>query len=580
MSLEDELVSIDAQIAAEAEAEKERMMKEFELNAQISSLRIQLAQIKDRRFESKTKVTRLTKDRESITRKIDLEKEMRILNAEFEARKTAVWERIKDAPWIDDAFDWQIDGAIRLPERALLGDRRGLGKTLSSIIWRRAHDVKRTLICVRKEVAYDFMKELAIREPNLFVYNLIGAKPQEREIAAMLLGGFQEYVVITNIESWRQSIVPVTDAILKIPFDGVILDEAHHIKSDEKATAKGFFRIAEALPKVLELTGTPIKNRPQEMFALLHALYPALFPDKRKFLYDHCVLVGPNKWAFSERGVVELVKKIDAFYLARGPEDVGRKVPPPRMITYDLDLESHPAQKMAYRDMTERAMAVLNSGEVIPIVSQLAIMTRQAQAVSWPAGIEFEYTDEYGRTRRTKFDVHESVKADWAEELITELVEEGERVILFSRFVPVINELERRLQERGLSVAVITGDRKNNIKEIFDDFDLKTADPENPKFQVLLATYQTVGESFNGNAATHMVLYDRFWNPGNEDQAIGRVDRINSVTQATIHIPKVANTIDEYMEELIEDKRNMIGMVKTAKEQQASLRAHLEKSLS
>lgn len=576
MSLED----IDAQIAEIAKNEQARVMEEYELNAQIAALRIRLGQIKDKRFEDKDKSRRLTLERESVLRKIDLENESRILNEQYEARKAAVWDLIKDAPWFDDAFDWQIEGAIKLPERALLGDRRGLGKTLSSIIWRRVHRVKRTLVCLRKEVAYDFMKELAIREPGLFVYNMIAAKPQDREIAAFLLNGQEEYVVVTNIESWRQSVDGVTDAILKIGFDGVILDEAHHIKSDDKATAKGFFKLADNLPKVLELTGTPIKNRPQEMFSLLFALYPGLFPDKKKFLYDHCVLVGPNRWAFSERGVVNLVKKIDSFYLARGPEDVGRKVPPPRVITYDLDFENHPLQKQAYRDLTERSMAVLNSGEVIPVVSQLAIMTRQAQAVSWPAGIEFKYEDEYGRTRIAKFDVYESVKADWAEELISELIEEGERVVFFSRFKPVISEIRHRLQERGLSVAVITGDEKHNVKEIFDDFDLKTADPENYKYQVLLATYQTVGESANFNAATHMVLYDRYWNPGNEDQAIGRVDRINSVTQATIHVPKVKDSIDEYMEELIEEKRSMIGMVKTAAEQQSRLREHLEKTLN
>jgi SNF2 family DNA or RNA helicase len=579
MSLDDELVTIEEQIKQIAENEKARQIAEFELKAQISALRIKLAQITDQRFADKQKSAKLTKDRESVVRQIDLERETRILNAQTEERRKEVEHLLKSAPWYHDAFDWQIDGAIRLPERALLGDRRGLGKTLSSIIWRRVHKVKRTLICLRKEVAYDFIKELSLREPNVFVYSLLGATPQERQTAAFLLSGQEEFIVVTNIESWRRSVKTVTSDLLKIGFDGVILDEAHHIKSHDKATAQGFFVLADVIPKVLELTGTPIKNRPQEMFSLLHALYPGLFPDQKKYLYDHCILVGPNRWAFSERGIVKLVEKIDAFYLARGPEDVGRKVPPPRVITYELDFENHPAQLQAYKDMTERSMAVFNSGTVVPIVSQLAIMTRQAQTVSWPAGIEFEYSDEHGVIRRAKFDVHESVKADWAEELITELIEEGERVVLFSRFKPVITELRRRFVNRGLSVAVITGDEKFNTKDIFDDFDLKTA-PENPKYQVLLATYQTVGESANFNAATHMVLFDRFWNPGNEDQAIGRVDRINSVTQATIHIPEVKNTIDEYMRELIEEKKNMIGQFKTAAEQQNSLREHLEKSLA
>jgi SNF2 family DNA or RNA helicase len=210
---------------------------------------------------------------------------------------------------------------------------------------------------------------------------------------------------------------------------------------------------------------------------------------------------------------------------------------------------------------------------------QIAVMIRQAQMLSWPAGIVFKIKDDEGNLiGEERFDVHESVKADWAEDLITELVEEGERVILFSRFKPAIYELEARLLKAGLSVAVITGDEKRDNKPVFDDFDLKTA-PENPKYQVLLATYQTVGESANFNAARHMVLYDRFWNPGNEDQAIGRIDRINSIDQATVHVPLVENSFDDYMTALIEEKRNIVNDFKDVATQQASLVEHLKKTV-
>ena len=580
MSYDDELKSIEEQIGQIAREELERQKISDELQQQMQAIKIKLARITDHRTAAKRRSTELLKERDSVTRKRDLENETKLLNDEVARRKAEVAELIRDAPWFDAAFDWQIEGAIRLPERALLGDRRGLGKTLSSIIWRRVHKVKRTLVCLRKEVAHDFVKELYLREPNVLVYNLVGKNSSDRKFAAMLLKNKEEYIVVTNIESWRRDRHNVTREILEIPYDGVILDEAHHIKSSGKATALGFFRLVEVIPKVLELTGTPIKNRPQEIFSLLHALYPSMFPTERNFLYDYCILVAPNKWMFSERGVVNLVAKIDAFYLARGPEDIGREVPPPRRIEYVLDFENYPAQKQAYKDMAERAMAVLNNGEILPVVSQLAIMTRQAQLVSWPDGIVFKYKDEFGRERvAPPLNVKESVKIDWATDLIQELTEEGERVVLFSRFKPAVYELRDRLQELGLSVAVITGDEKKNKGEIFDDFDLKTADPENYKYQVLLCTYQTVGESANFNAARHMILLDRFWNPGNDDQAIGRIDRINSVDQATIHLPQVESTIDEYMIELIEEKYNMVGDFKSAAEQQDRLRKHLEKSL-
>lgn len=579
MTLHDDLNLFNTEIATGQQEMQNAVEQELIINAKINSLRLEISKLRDQHYKAKQKVNTARVKKESVERKIELEEEAAAIKKNLDEKRAEAEKLLATAPWRDVAFDWQIEGALQLPERALLGDKRGLGKTLSSIIWRRLQQAKRTLICLRKEVASDFIKELYLREPGLFIYPLIGVNQEQRNIAAMLLAHQDEFVVVTNIESWRRNVEPTTEAILKIPYDAVILDEAHHIKNSGTGTAQGFFRLAQRIPKVLELTGTPIKNRPQEMFSLLHALYPHLFPRESKFLADYCVMAGQNKWVFSQGGLKSLVNKISSFYVARTPEDIGRQVPPPKINEYKLDFEAYPLQKQAYADMAERSLAILDSGKVVPIVSQLAVMTRLAQTVSWPAGINFEIKDEFGDVIEVvRFDhIQQSVKMDWAEDLIQELVEEGERIILFSRFKPAIYELRKRLQNLGISVAVITGDEKDNNKEIFNDFDLKTA-PENPKWSVLLATYQTVGESANLNAARHMVLYDRFWNPGNEDQAIGRIDRINSIDQATVHIPLVEHSIDDYMTELIGEKRNLVMDFSDAAAQQASLVAHLRKT--
>lgn len=576
-----DISNIDKQLDAYRDAIREVDLEEATLNAQIASLRLQIAKLHDNRREVKVKMKTAELDKESVARKLQLENEALRIQQSIEEKKAEVAALIADAPWRDVAFDWQIDGMVRLPERALLADKRGMGKTLSAIIWRRLNKSKRTLVCLRKEVASDFIKEINTREPGLFVYNLISATPDQRDIAAYLLNGLganADFVVVTNIESWRINVDKTTEAILAVAYDAVILDEAHHIKNSGTGTAKGFFKLAAQIPKVLELTGTPIKNRPQEMFSLLHALYPAIFPRENKFLFDYCVSVGQNKWVFSPQGVKNLVDRISPFYLARSPDDIGRKVPPPRMIEYKLNFDNHLAQKEAYKAIAERSMAIINSDTVIPIISQLAVMTRLAQTVSWPCPIHFKDPDT-GEV--FTLEVPQSVKMDWAEELIQELVEEGERIVMFSRFKPAIYEMKRRLELDGLRVAVITGDEKaaGNTEMVFNDFDLKTADSSNYKFDVLLATYQTVGESANLNAARHMILYDRFWNPGNDDQAIGRIDRINSIDQATVHLPQVETSIDDYMVQLIGNKRSMVADFKDAAEAQASLLNHLRNSL-
>ncbi len=578
---EEELIGLDKFLKELDELAVANELQEIELNTKIAEIRVDLARLREARQAIISNKKAAQRNKESVERKVALEKEAISIRRSIEEKRKEAEDIIANAPWKNDAFQWQIDGALSLPDRAINADKRGMGKTLSSLVWRRTHNAKRTLVCLRREVASDFIKEIFIREPGLFVYPMISVTAEERNIAAMLLKDQKEFIVVTNIESWRTNIDKTTEDILKIPYDSIILDEAHHIKNSATGTARGFFKLADKIPKVLQLTGTPIKNRPQEMFSLLHSLYPDMFQTERKFLVDYCTQISQNKWTFTPSGIKSLVAKISHFYISRSPEDVGRLVPPPKIIEYKLDLESHPEQKKAYRDITERSLAVLGNGKVVPIISQLAVMTRQAQIVSWPYGIEFKIKDEEGNILEVvRYEIAQSVKMDWAEDLICELVEEGERVIMFSRFKGAIYEIKKRLTERGLSVAVITGDEKgrNNTEEIFNDFDLKTA-PAKPRFQVLLATYQTVGESANLNAARQMVLYDRFWNPGNEDQAIGRIDRINSTDQATVHVPQVDNTIDEYMAELINGKRSVVTTFRDEATSQANLVEHLQKTL-
>jgi SWI/SNF-related matrix-associated actin-dependent regulator of chromatin subfamily A member 5 len=587
MDNELDLTAAEELLAAASNNATELDLQELSISNEIASLRLKLARLKDTKYQVKQEIKKATVARDSAKRKFELEQKTYEIQQQIESKKIAAAYNFTTAAWFDPtytekdkAFKWQVDGALQLPERALLGDKRGMGKTLSSLIWRRVHGIKRLLICVRNEVAYDFIKEISIREPGLFVYRLLGATSEERNMAADLLNYHEEFVVITNIESWRKNIDKTTDELMKIDYDGVILDEAHHIKNANSATAQGFFRIADRIPKVLELTGTPIKNSPIEMYSLLHALYPDLFERESKFKVDYCYQTSQNKWVFTERGLKSLFAKIQPFYLGRDREDVGMDVPPPNIIKYELDFENHELQKEAYKSMTERNLAILGSGKVIPIVNQLAIMIRQAQVVSWPEGIVFKVKDDEGSpVEEIRFDVAQSVKMDWAEDLIQDLVNEDERVVLFSRFKPALYELRKRLKQQGVSVALITGDDKHNTKEIFDDFDLKTASPTNYKYKVLLATYQTVGESANLNAARHAILYDRFWNPGNEDQAIGRIDRINSVDQATVHIPEVKDSIDVFMAELIDDKREIVTNFKSATNMQSSLTEHLKRTV-
>lgn len=548
---------------------------EAELTGQIAALRAQLSSIQKDKTDLKIRRRRLEKEKESAERKEALAEEQIRIEADLDKVRQEVEKLIADAPWREKIYDWQLDGAVRLSAagRGLLADVRGMGKTLTSLAWRRATGSKKTLVLTRRQYAKEFIREVNFWEPNIEVVPIIAANPTYRKMITGFLQRHDEFIVVGNFEMWRRSEDAIKD-LLSVGFDSVILDEAHQLKRFNSVTTKGFMQLAPQVDKLLTMTGTPVQNRPQELFAILHALWPNMFPTERKFVNDYCWQIDQNHWKWAPGGLEALREKMSTFFVARTPEDVGHKIPPPSIIEYELDLEGYDEQREIYQFIAERALAKLNSGKVLNITHQLEIMLRQAQLVSWPAGIIFRDKDT---GEIFPCDVYQSVKVDWAEDLIKELVGEEQRIVLFSRFKPALFELEKRLKKSDIPVAVVTGETKDT-EPIIQDFDLKTA-PKEPKFKVLMATYQTIGEAVNLNAARHLIQLDRFWKPTADDQAIGRIDRINSMDQATVHRPIVSKTIDVFMDKLIKQKREMLNDFKGAGEVQEDLIANLEESL-
>jgi SNF2 family DNA or RNA helicase len=582
LQLERELEDIESHYS-EIESE------ESSINRQITELRAKLSTLTSKRREIKSKRDSVSKLKDSTFRQFQLQEEQEKLNRDFALLKEQMEALVKDALWHpDNPFNmakiksWQLEGAFKLAnaKRGLLADVRGMGKTLSSLAWRRAVQSKKTLVLTRKRYAKNFVLEINLWEPDITVIPIVAASPLQRRLLTDILSKHEDFIVVGNFEMWRKSQEAISD-LLNVGFDGIILDEAHQLKTFKSVTTKGFINLALSIPNLLEMTGTPLQNKPQELFAILHTLYPTSFPDEYSYVRDHCYQYTQNKWSWQYGGLESLMAKISGFYVARRPEDVGHTVPPPAIHEFELDFDGYPEQAAAYRAVAEQALLELKSGKVLPITSQLTLMMRQSQLTSWPAGISIKIRDEEGEIIDTiQYDVHQSVKLDWAEDLIKELVEEGHRVVLFSRFLSGIYELEQRLIKADISTGVITGRTKQwEQDEIVEDFDLKTA-PENPRFSVLLASYDTVSEAVNLNAARHLIQLDRYWKSTRDDQAIGRIDRLNSMDQATVYRAHVDKTIDVYMINLIEQKKEMLSEFKTAAEQQNELIQNLEESLS
>jgi SNF2 family DNA or RNA helicase len=611
-----------------------------------SALHSRENEIRARLSELTSEITRLTREKSEIERQAstrrrainDLEakvvsaarveaikREQADLIAEFEEASKELHELTKDAVWrtgikqesgdIHKAFPYQIEGGAKLAvaKRGILGDKRGLGKTLTSIVWADMVQAKKIILIAPNDVVSQFEGELREWAPHRTIFSMSGLNPPSRKMVFGLLSmpSVDEFIITLNYEAWRRD-KTIIDGLVALGVDTIMLDEAHRAKSSDKITARGIFQIAyrpnrcdtcdyssnavgpwvhngkiddkftfysekdriehrcikcdkpltTTVKNVLSMTGTPILNKPQELFSLLFLINPLLFPTENKFLSDWCYVGANGRWQFRPGGLARLTKMMSAFFIQRNRDDIGIDIPPPAITVHrlDKDLVKYAKQYKAEKEINAKAQMMLEDGTRKDIFYILELILRQRQCMVWPAGIELWDTDmETGeKTFIANFDVEESQKMDAATDLLNELVEEGERVIVFSQFKPPLYEMKNRFEKAGVKVTMATGDQTKGHKDLVkQDFDLKFASKDNYRWQVCFATYKAFGTGINLNAARHMIILDDEWNPGNEDQAIGRIDRINSTDQANVHIFRVNNSIDDFMERLLEEKRKI-----------------------
>lgn len=534
------------------------------------------------------------------------------------------------------AKEYQIVGAKRLAvaKKGICADKRGLGKTVTGLVWLDLVQSTKGLLIAPNDVVKQFEEEMRKWIPHKRIFSLSGMNPMARSMMYKIMRSQDDYIATLNYEAWRRD-KTIIDQLVDLGLDSIICDEAHRAKTSNKLTARGIFQVIHAknycptcktvgaihngvwvtkdkglqdvdpsedrqcktcntylepsVKNVLPMTGTPILNKPQEMFSLLYMVDPIAFPSEKDFLRDYCVNYG-GRWKFLPGGESRMVNKIKEFFVQRNRDDVGVEIPPPAIIHHELDFDArlYPKQFEAYEKLNNAAAIILEQGEGKTFVqnSILNIITRSRQMQTWPAGIQLrapeDFVDDDGREWSKgeimcNFDVHESQKLDAVLELCRELAEEGERFIVWSQFKPPLYEACRRLQQEGFAVTTATGDddKETHREEVRKDFDLKTA-PENPKWIGCFATYKAFGTGINLHAARHAISLDDEWNPGMQDQAFGRIDRMDNQDQATVHIFRVKKTIDTFMSNLIEQKRAMTedfeGVVVTATEMLNALR--------
>ncbi|MEW5822526.1 MAG: DEAD/DEAH box helicase [Cyanobacteriota bacterium] len=437
----------------------------------------------------------------------------------------------KGFSWLHFMYTYGLNG--------ILADDMGLGKTLQTLtllqMAKDKHERKPSLVICPTSVVFNWEDEIKKFAPDLKAINFTGATRH-----SLLNKINSNDVVITSYALIRRDI----QHLRKYEFRYIILDEAQKIKNYQSMTANVTKQLRSN--HRLALSGTPIENRLSELWSIFDFLTPGFLYDHNEFRYRYAQPIEEHGNRDAER---RLKKQVYPFILRRLKQNVAKDLPDKlEFLSY---CELLPEQRDIYLDVLEYTREELfrkieKDGFARSHMSILSALLRLRQICCHP---------------RLIGDVHESQirnsgKFDHLKDMISDVIDQGHRVLLFSQFVQMLNIIKDHFDRTGIKYEYLTGSTKDR-KERVDHFN------NDPTVPVFLISLKAGGTGLNLTGADYVIHYDPWWNPAVEDQATDRAHRIGQTKKVFVYRLITKGTVEEKMIKLQEKKRDLIDSVIT-----------------
>ncbi len=325
-------------------------------------------------------------------------------------------------------------------------------------------------------------------------------------------------------------------ALSAFHFDLVIYDELQVAKNEKSLTNKALRKLDATMR--LGLTGTPIENRLSELKALFDLVIPGYLPGTTAFRE---MFINPIEKYQDDKKRYTLSRLIRPFLLRRKKSEVLTELPEKieEIAICDLSSEQH---KIYHQIIAENRDALLNQLEddtkPPPIAHIFSMLTKLKQVCDHPCLINKDFQN---------YKKYSSGKWDLFLELFDEVRDSGQKLVVFSQYLDMLNIMGKHLQEKNIHFAEIRGSTKNRKEEV-ERFQ------EDPKCEVFLGSLQAAGVGIDLIAASVVIHYDRWWNPAKENQATDRVHRMGQKRGVQVFKLITKNTIEEHIHHLIEKK--------------------------
>lgn len=455
-------------------------------------------------------------------------------------------------PVPEAAFSYQAEGIRWLDhfKNCLLADEPGLGKTIQASV---AADPRVIIVCPAA-MRIEWQRELAKWRPELLSFIVSGTKPHDPNLL------IQYDAIIINYDVLSAHVETLT----KVVFSTLIVDEAHNLKTlkssgklKKLSGSKRALAVAELARHVTDkrffLTGTPVENRPIEVWPILYMIDPEFWSDYAAFGKRFCdgklTEVGRRghrvkTWDFSGASNVPRLHQLLSRFMLRRKKDLVLDLPPKQRQTIYVPLDDDTAREygQAMRDFVAwvrdsgGALAVLKH-LAAPAVTKLTALRKLAARGKLDAAVEWVVSHAEGTSRPLVIMAHHrDVTVGLAERLRNTEFRSG---------------FETRKFRVGQIVGGMSESERTADKDAFQRGDL----------DVIVCSIQAAGVGLTLTRASEMLFVERAWKPALLVQAEDRIYRIGQKNSVTITYMDAAGTVDEWMKALLVDKQSTVAGV-------------------
>ncbi|MGB1101031.1 MAG: DEAD/DEAH box helicase, partial [Pontimonas sp.] len=437
--------------------------------------------------------------------------------------------------------------SVRAGHRSfLLADEPGLGKTAQALIAAETAGAFPLLVVVPNVVKTNWLREVHQWLPK--------RRPTVVHGDGVELNAFSD-VFIVNYDILDRHV----GWLSKFDFRGMVVDEAHFIKNKESQRSKHVQAVARTIrarlqhPLLIALTGTPLINQIEDFRMIWQYLG---WIDDKKPLGELMAKLEATGLTPADPGFFPAARKavISMGIVRRRKQDVAKDIPARRIADIPIELDTEAARSILEAEKALISRLLERYDRVIAARGDADASVIDHDLVRLVCASEIEETkqDETGDNVFTLVRKIGSAKAVMAADYTAQLARNVGKVVFFAKHIDVLNQAEKHFASVGVKTTSIRGDQSTSARQ--DAIDAFTNDDD---VQVIVCSLLAAGVGVNLQAASNVVLAELSWTSAEQTQAIDRVHRIGQELPVTAWRIVAAQTVDQRIAELIDQKSGL-----------------------